>query len=57
MVAFKKLKEMLATTPVLHAPDYSKPFQLSTDASGVGIGSVLEQDRDGTWVPLAYYRT
>ena len=55
VLAFEKLKQLLATAPVLHAPDYSQPFQLSTDASGVGIGSVLEQQREDTWVPLAYF--
>lgn len=38
----------------MHYPDYSKPFYLTTDASGDGIGSVLSQDIDGNELPLAY---
>ena len=42
--AFKLVKTMLATEPVLTAPDFTKPFKLSVDASDIGIGSVLEQE-------------
>lgn len=48
--AFIDLKKALSSTPVLRAPDFSKPFQLSTDASKVGIGAVLEQEGQ----PIAY---
>ncbi|KAF4700210.1 hypothetical protein FOZ62_000575, partial [Perkinsus olseni] len=43
-VAFLDVKESLARLPLLAYPDFSRPFQLVTDASDVAIGSVLEQD-------------
>ena len=42
--AFQRLKEILISSPVLQCPDFSKRFQLYTDASGTGLGAVLEQD-------------
>ena len=55
--AFEHLKVFLSSSPVLRAPDYNKPFSLSVDASGVGVGAVLQQiDQDtGILHPTAYY--
>ena len=53
--AFARLKELLTSPPVLAYPDFSKPFVLHTDASGKGLGAVLEQvQTDGTSHPIAY---
>jgi hypothetical protein len=39
---------------VLRMADFSKPFVLQTDASGVALGAVLSQDIDGFRQPIAY---
>lgn len=52
--AFEKLKRCLISTPILSCPDYSKPFQVHTDASDYGMGAVLSQTQDGTEKVIAY---
>jgi hypothetical protein len=42
--AFKNMKKLLNTTPVLAQPDTDKPFDVYCDASGTGLGSVLMQE-------------
>ncbi|KAH7518588.1 hypothetical protein FEM48_Zijuj09G0187300 [Ziziphus jujuba var. spinosa] len=42
--AFEKLKRVITETPVLHLSDFSKTFVVETDASNVGLGTVLMQD-------------
>ncbi|GJP59963.1 hypothetical protein CLOP_g17017 [Closterium sp. NIES-67] len=42
--AFDKVKTKLTNAPVLVLPDPSKPYEVVTDASTVGIGAVLLQE-------------
>jgi hypothetical protein len=42
--AFKHLKKLLTTLPVLPQPDTTKPFDVYCDASGTGLGGVLMQE-------------
>jgi hypothetical protein len=42
--AFKHLKRLLTTSPVLAQPDTNKPFDVYCDASGTGLGGVLMQE-------------
>nr|GEW23912.1 hypothetical protein [Tanacetum cinerariifolium] len=42
-LAFQVVKEKLTTTPILVFPDFSKVFELHTDASKVAIGGVISQ--------------
>jgi hypothetical protein len=42
--AFKHLKKLLTTSPVLAQPDTTKPFDVYCDASDIGLGGVLLQE-------------
>jgi hypothetical protein len=42
--AFKHLKKLLTTSPVLAQPDTTEPFDVYCDASGTGLGGVLMQE-------------
>lgn len=52
--AFLKLKAALVNAPILRLPDFSKPFTVTTDASQVALGAVLEQDFGNGNQPIAY---
>lgn len=41
---FKELKMALTSYPVLAYPDFSKEFSITCDASGDGVGAILEQE-------------
>lgn len=41
--AFEKLKQLITSEPILQLPDWTLQFELCTDASNLGCGSVLYQ--------------
>ena len=41
--AFQELKKGMTTTPTLAMPNFNEPFIIELDASGDGIGAVLNQ--------------
>lgn len=53
--AFCQLKQKLSCRPCLMPVDFSKPFILTVDSSGIGVGSILSQiDDHNIERPCAY---
>ena len=52
--AFNDLRSCLCSDPILQNPDFSQPFTVQTDASGVGLGAVLLQGEVGEQKPVVY---
>ena len=53
--AFTALKDVFTSQPVLHLPDLSAPFTISTDTSKHASGGVLlQRDINNEWRPCAY---
>lgn len=50
-LAFDKLKEAMIKLPTLTLPDFSKPFEVTIDASTTTIGTVLSQNSR----PIAFF--
>ncbi len=53
-LTFTRVKATLCGGPLLHAPDFSLPFLLQTDASSRGLGAVLSQEIEGEERPVLY---
>ena len=52
---FEQLKMCCMTAPVLAFADFEKEFQLETDTSSDGLGTVLFQKQpDGKWHPITF---
>ena len=52
--SFKALKVAIATAPILRLPDFERQFIITTDASDVAIGAILEQDFGSGLQPIAF---
>jgi hypothetical protein len=55
--AFRKLKELVTSAPVLTTPADDQPFRIEVDSSDFATSAVLSQlsTEDGKWHPVAYY--
>ncbi|XP_044316714.1 uncharacterized protein LOC123037923 [Drosophila rhopaloa] len=53
-LAFEDLKNKLTEAPVLACPDFTRKFQLQTDASDYGLGAVLTQQAEEGERVVAY---
>lgn len=49
--AFTQLKNAMLHLPILTLPDFTPPFEVTTDASGIAIGAVLSQNHH----PIAFF--
>lgn len=55
-IAFDSVKTLLCHSPVLAAPNLTRPLKLETDASAVGVSAVLmQEDAKGLDHPVAYF--
>ena len=52
--SFTAFKVAMATAPVLHLPDFKKQFVVTTDASDVAVGAILEQNFGSGLQPIAF---
>ena len=52
--AFESLKRAITQPPVLGMANVSDKCLLQTDVSGVALGAVLSQERNGVRQPIAY---
>ena len=48
---FKEIKQRMTEAPVMKLPDLSKAFEVISDASGIGTGGVLSQEKH----PIAFF--
>ncbi len=52
--AFETLRSALQCKPILQHPNWDLPFEIHTDASGVGLGAILVQQQLTDEVVVAY---
>jgi hypothetical protein len=49
--AFQEVKEMVSKSTMLTYPDWSKPFDIHTNASDYQLGAVISQEKE----PIAFF--
>jgi hypothetical protein len=52
--SFYQLQKSLTQELVLQYPDFTKPFIVTTDASGFAVGAILSQGKIGQDKPIAF---
>jgi len=52
--SFRLLRIALTHEPVLQYPNFTHPFVVTTDASGLAVGAILTQGKIGQHKPIAY---
>jgi hypothetical protein len=54
--AFRKLKELVTSAPILITPADDQPFRIEADSSDFATGAVLSQlsTEDGKWHPVVF---
>lgn len=52
--AFQTFRTILTKEPILQFPDFSRPFNITTDASNCAIGGILSQGNIGSDLPISY---
>lgn len=53
-ISFQKIKNALASPPILQFPDFSKQFIVTVDASQMACGAVLSQNINNNDLPICY---
>ena len=53
--SFDSIKDALANSTMLHHPDPNLPLAITTDASDVAMGAIIEQRGPHGWEPLAFW--
>ena len=52
LMEFGELKEKLVSAPIIISPNWSKPFEVMCDASGVALCVVLVKRREKSFIPF-----
>ncbi|XP_062537882.1 uncharacterized protein LOC134206209 [Armigeres subalbatus] len=53
--AFRELKSILTSAPILGNPDFNKVFTIESDASDRAVGAALVQEQEGVTKVISYF--